>query len=50
MNNGAQLVIEGDEVRILNNIGRAVLGNDSCARCASKRGYHHHRLYFLDAI
>ena len=44
------LVIEGDEVCFVSNIGRSEIGDECCAGVAIKRGYHHPGLYFLDAI
>ena len=45
-----KLVIEGDEVRFVNNIGRAVVRDDSRVGVAIKYGHHRPRLCFLDAI
>ena len=44
------LIIEGDEVRFVTNIGKAVAENDCCAGVAIEVANHHLWLYFRDAI
>ena len=42
--------MEGDEVRFVTNIVRAVTGDYNYAGVAIKHGYYHRQLYFLNAI